>query len=169
MLQLFMRKDDLDNLPSQMLPEGISLITHQAGMEKDWESLIEASFGSRYDFEKMLKNWKGYEPENVFYLVKNGKFLATASGVENEGFANEGWLHMVGSSPDARGMGLGKIVTLAVLHSLKKRGFKSVVLSTDDYRIPAIITYLKLGFKPIYIDDTHEKRWENIMKQINII
>ncbi len=166
MSQLFMRHSNLKSLPEIKLPEGISIITHKEGMEKEWEDLIEASFESHYGFEGMLTNWQGYAPENVFYLVKDKKALSTASAVENGNFPSEGWLHMVGTHPDARGMGLGKIATLAVLHSFAERGYKSAVLSTDDHRIAAIVTYLKLGFEPIYLDDTHEGRWKKIREQL---
>ena len=164
--QLFMRNDNLDNLPEIVFPDNISLITHSSGMEKEWESLIESTFESFYSFEKMLINWKGYAPENVFYLVSDEKIIATASAVENPDFEGYGWLHMVAADTKMKGMGLGKIVTLAVLHSFAKRGFKSVVLSTDDFRLPAIATYLKSGFSPIYLDDTHEERWKKVMEKI---
>ncbi|MDO4618245.1 MAG: GNAT family N-acetyltransferase [Clostridia bacterium] len=168
MTQLFMRIDNLENLPEIVLPEGVTLKTHKEGMEKDWEALIEASFGTHYSFETMLTNWKGYAPDCVFYMVKDGKLISTASAVENADFEGEGWLHMVGTHPESRGLGAGKIATLAVLHSFKDRGYKSVVLSTDDERIPAIATYLKLGFKPIFTDDTHEGRWAKVMQQIKM-
>ncbi len=161
-----MRNSNLSVLPEIKLPDGISLVTHKDGMEKAWEGLIEASFESHSDFDDTLRNWRGYAPENVFYILKGDKVFSTASAVENQYYPSEGWLHMVGTHPDARRLGFGKVVTLAALHSFKKRGYKSVVLSTDDFRIAAIKTYLKLGFEPVCSDDTHEECWNKIREII---
>ena len=74
---------------------------------------------------------------------------------------------MVGTRPLARGCGAGRLVLNACLHSLADRGYESVVLSTDDNRIPAIKLYLSLGFEPIFTHESHEERWKAIMKEIN--
>jgi mycothiol synthase len=59
------------------------------------------------------------------------------------------------------------LVSLAVLHYLRERGFRAADLSTDDRRLPAIRTYLALGFVPVYLTDEerfddHEARWSAI-------
>ncbi len=166
MSQLFMRKENTSDIPPLRLPEGILLSTHLAGMEKSWEELIAASFGASYSFDTMLTKWSGYAPGYVFYLSREGAPVATASAVANPDFPGEGWLHMVGTHPAARGLGLGKLASLAVLRSFAERGIRTAVLSTDDHRIPAIVTYLKLGFRPIILDDTHEGRWAKIFSEI---
>jgi mycothiol synthase len=66
-----------------------------------------------------------------------------------------------------RGRGLGRLVTLAVLHHLRERGFRMADLSTDDFRLAAIKSYLGLGFVPVYLTDPdriddHEARWSAI-------
>lgn len=164
--QLFMRHPDITNLPPLVLPEGYSLHTHQDGikaMDDNWEDLIEKAFGCRFSFDQFIRNGGGYKPEYVLYIRKDGKDIATTTAIENSKFPGEGWFRMVGVSPEARGSGAGRMVTLAALHSLADRGYKSVVLSTDDERIPAICLYLSLGFEPVYSHESHEKRWEKVM------
>src|SRR5690606_36526282 len=64
--------------------------------------------------------------------------------------------------PRNRGKGLGKLVSVAVLNDLYERGFRRCMLRTDDFRLPAIKTYLDLGFVPDMKDDSHPERWAKV-------
>lgn len=75
---------------------------------------------------------------------------------------------MVGIHSSARGLGLSIPIVSAALHSFRDRGFKSVMLSTDDFRIPAIKTYLKLGFHPVLSHESHAGRWDEIMSKLGM-
>lgn len=164
--QLIMRNPDITKLPSFVLPEGMSLHTHREGDETSWEDIIESSFGKRFDFA-LLDRLGGYKPEYVLYVEKDGKNIATATAVENPTYPGEGWFRMVGTHADARGIGAGRLVCLAALHALKFRGYKSVVLSTDDYRLPALKLYLSLGFEPVYSHESHDERWKKVFEALN--
>ncbi len=169
--QLYMRKSDLTDLPELAakiggLPEGITLRTHREGDDELWENLIEKSFGNRYGFEGCMRKFPGYRPEHCFYLTRDGKDIAVAAAVENRDFPGEGWLHFVGVDPEARGLGLAKKVVLAVLVSFYLRGFKTVILSTDDFRLSAIKTYLDLGFTPVMSHESHPARWDEVLKKL---
>ena len=50
--------------------------------------------------------------------------------------------------------------------SLRDRGYKTAVLSTDDERIAALSLYYSLGFRPIYEHESHPARWEAVIKTI---
>ena len=165
--QLFMRNNNITALPPLSLTKGgMSLRTHVEGEEEDWEILIEKAFGTHYSFEECIKNGSDYAPEHVLYLNKDGVDIATATAVEKETFPGEGWFRMIGTIPEARGLGAGRLICLAALHSLAARGYKTAVLSTDDERIPAIKLYLSLGFEPIYTHESHKERWEKVMQAI---
>ena len=73
---------------------------------------------------------------------------------------------MVGVDPDTRGLGLSLPIVAAALISLRERGFASAMLSTDDFRIPAIKTYLRLGFEPVMSHESHPERWAAVMEKI---
>jgi len=77
-------------------------------------------------------------------------------------------LHMVGVAKKHTGKGLGFQVSLAALHQMAKEGSEFAVLQTDDFRLPAIKTYLKLGFKPVIVDENQIERWNAIFKQMGI-
>lgn len=164
--QLFMRASDLSALPPIFLPHGVSLHNHAEGMEESWERLIEKSFGKFHSFEQFILNGGGYKPEYVLYLSKDGKEIATTTAVEIEKVPGEGWFRMVAVDPEARGVGAGKLIALAAMHSLAARGYKSIVLSTDDFRLPAINMYYKLGFRPIMTHESHPKRWEEVLAKL---
>lgn len=167
--QLFMRHPDLKTTDPVILPEGIRLITHTDKLEREWEILTEKAFGMHFSFEKTIKNAEtscGYSPKHTLYLTDGNKILATATATEKESFPGEGWFRMIAASPEESGKGYGRLICLAALNSLEARGYKSAVLSTDDYRIPAIRTYLSLGFRPIFTHESHSARWQNIYKSI---
>lgn len=164
--QLFMRHPNLVQLPPFSLPHGFTLHNHIEGTEKNWETLIERAFGNHYSFDDFIRNGGGYKPEYVLYLSKDGKDIATATAVEKDIFPNEGWFRMVGVDPAARGLGAGRLIALAALHSLAARGYKTAVLSTDDDRIPALNLYYSLGFRPIFTHESHEKRWAAVLPRL---
>ncbi len=164
--QLFMRNPDISGLPPFALAQGMALHTHCDRYENSWNKLIERTFGQGYDFNSFIVEKGGFRPEYVLYLSHKDKIIATATAVENSLFPGEGWLRMVGVDPEARGMGAGRLITLAAMHSLAAREYSSIVLSTDDERIPAINLYYSLGFRPIFKDAGHKERWEKIMPQI---
>lgn len=169
--QLHMRKTDMDNIPNMPIPNGLSIHTHHPGQEKNWEALVKKAFGMEFSFNRLFTDATdyvgGYDPSHTFYVEKDGKDIATATGMEKDTFKGEGWFRMVGTDPDERGHGAGKLVCIAVLESLAKRGYKSVALSTDDERLPAISMYLSLGFKPLYLHPKDKERWDAVLSKIN--
>ena len=164
--QLFMRNPDLSALPRLSLPEDLLLHTHREGTEAAWEKLIEDAFGTHFSFDSAIRNAGDYRPEYVLYISRRGRDIATTTAVEKDIFPGEGWLRMVAVSPEARGAGVGKLIVLAALHSLAERGYKTAVLSTDDFRLPAIRLYLSLGFQPLCNHESHKARWQKVFSEI---
>ena len=41
--------------------------------------------------------------------------------------------------------------------------YEKIILQTDDWRVPAIAVYFKLGFKPVLINKESEIRWNKII------
>lgn len=163
--QLIMRHPDICSLPELILPEGFEVCHHRenCGMEAMWESIIRSAFQRDFSFDFLLKAG-GYKPEYVLYLLRGGIPIATASAVEHHDHPGEGWFRMVGVHADGQGMGAGRMIALAALHALRARGYTSALLSTDDWRIPAISLYLSLGFEPLYTHESHSQRWREVFK-----
>ncbi|MEE1049185.1 MAG: GNAT family N-acetyltransferase [Clostridia bacterium] len=167
--QLFMRYEDLSKIPPLALPQGISLHNHSEITDEEWEKLVEAPFdGRHFDFTEAIVNAGGYAPQHVLYLKKDGKLIATTTAATHPDFPGEGWFRMVAVSPDAQGIGAGRLICIAALNSLAAQGFKTAVLSTNDDLIPALSLYYSLGFKPIYTHESHPARWEAVLPQLRI-
>ncbi len=75
-----------------------------------------------------------------------------------------GWAQLMTGAH--RGRRLGRCVSLAALRHMRQRGCQRAVLDTDDDRLPAIRTYLALGFVPHMVEDDHPARWQRVMSHL---
>jgi mycothiol synthase len=64
----------------------------------------------------------------------------------HEGDPSYGEVYVIGVSPVAQGMGLGKVLTLKGLHYLRSRGLREVILYVESDNEPAKAVYEGLGF-----------------------
>ncbi len=94
--------------------------------------------------------------------------VATASArLMPEAFPGSGYIHWVATDPAHGGKRLGWLVSLAVLHGFAALGCTDAVLETDDHRLPALKTYLALGFEPWIRDESHPARWDAIRARLS--
>jgi len=68
--------------------------------------------------------------------------------------------------PAHRGRRLGFWACLAALHRFAEEGREAALLLTDDFRLPAIRTYLRLGFRPVYTYESHMERWGKVFSEL---
>ena len=155
---------DLGNLPKLNLPQDITIREFKEGEEKIWLNIIDTAFKTPYNFDEYMKKDSSYKPERILFACVDGIPVATASAWYREEYGKDtGYLHMVGALPEYKGRKLGYLVSLAAMIKLKDEGFKRIVLQTDDFRLPAIKTYLDLGFEvDLTSDDTIPERWVKI-------
>ena len=162
--QLVMKRIELFSLPPVEVLPGYKLRVFKTGDEAIWESIIYESFGNRKDFKKDIESNVYFLPERVFFICRDDVPVATATAWYRSKWGEEtGYLHMVGNLQAHRGKNLGLQVSLAALHKMADEGRKSVILQTDDFRLAAIKTYLKLGFKPMLVDENQVERWRTIL------
>lgn len=168
--QLVMARMHLQDLPEVQLEPGYTLRHFAIGDEAGWNILISKTFKSLYDFDGTLLADPFYHPERVFFVEHSDEIVATACAWRSDKWGkNTGVLHMVGASPEHRGHHLGFQVSLAALHRLVREGIHHAVLQTDDDRVPAIATYLKLGFAPYLIDPNQAERWNIIYRCLGML
>ncbi|MBE6608715.1 MAG: GNAT family N-acetyltransferase [Ruminococcaceae bacterium] len=106
-----------------------------------------------------------YNEDKCFFILENEKAVATITVVCDYD-KKVGLIHMVACREDARGKGYGTLLTKIAEYTLKKEGMESAYLTTDDWRIPAIKSYLRIGFYPDLSNDDFINRWDLIYKQI---
>ena len=161
--QLAMERSLLEDLPEIRLPEGFSIRSFQNGWDKEWEAIIGAAFQTTISFHDTIALCKQYKPANVLFICDGETPVGTATAWCRDDLPEgTGYLHMVGVLPGYGGKGLGLAISLAVLHNLKQSGYTKVFLHTDDFRLPAIKQYLRLGFKPVYNSEGAAERWQAV-------
>jgi mycothiol synthase len=175
--QLRMWRPHLEDLPELVVPAGYHLRTFRPGDERAWGEIMatEGGIGREWTVEKVREQIierPQFEATGLFFATcdaQGGRPVASACAWRREEPDERavGTVHMVCALPSHRGRGLGRLVTLAVLHNLRARRFRSADLSTDDFRLAAIKTYLGLGFVPVYLTDAerlddHEARWSAV-------
>lgn len=169
--QLEMVRESLDGLPDIELPDGYSMRTYLPGDGTAWERIIGESFNRNMEpgsFDSMMRTDSAFLPERIFFAVYESAQIATASAWSMPGYGDEcGYLHYVGCADAHRGKGVGKAVSYAALHRIKKEGRAKAVLRTDDSRIPAIRMYIKLNFRPLLVHENQRERWRKICKEID--
>ncbi|BBH22342.1 hypothetical protein Back11_36870 [Paenibacillus baekrokdamisoli] len=165
--QLVMKNDNLFELPELICPPGFHIRSFQSGDEQHWEQLVSVSFGRERDFQTAIGSHPYFHPERVIFIFFGDTPVATATAWFQDKLEEEaGYLHMVGAHPDYAGWGLGYAVSLAALLQMRKEGKLKAVLQTDDFRIPAIKTYLKLAFQPVDEHESHKERWSSILSKL---
>lgn len=159
---------ELENLPEVELPEGYNIRHYQPGDKTAWDNIIRDSFqNNNWDFNKGMRKDYAFRPERVIFVCYGDEPVATASAwYKPEWGKDTGYIHMVGTISSHTGKGLGYQATLAALYRMVDEGRKSVVLTTDDFRIPALKTYIKLGFKPLLIHENQRERWKDVFRTI---
>lgn len=74
----------------------------------------------------------------------------------------------VAVSPECRGRKIGAKLLVHISSEMKKRGIYQAYLRTDSFRIPAIKTYLKVGFYPYIRNEDEYIRWQRIMERLGV-
>jgi mycothiol synthase len=157
--------------PIIWLPPGYLLRTYQPGDEVRFRRVMELSGWPGWDQEKLKPLLARILPEGWLMAVDvaSGEIVATAmavhSSTERHPFGGE--LSWVASDPVHRGKGLGRAVCAAVTARLLAAGYRNIHLYTDDFRHPALLTYLRLGYVPFLFQPEMADRWQAICTTLN--
>ncbi|HEV2123779.1 MAG TPA: GNAT family N-acetyltransferase [Chloroflexota bacterium] len=142
--QLRMLLPHLDDLPALDVPTGYHLRTFQPGDERAWGEIMESTggLGTEWTIERVRERMihrEQFDPAGMFFATSDAEAgRPVASATAWRASADErvlGNVHMVCALDSHRGRGLGRLVTLAVLHRLRDQGFQRADLSTDDWRL----------------------------------
>ena len=152
-------------------PTGYGLRTFRPGDEDAWLALLQSGeFGAwtRTRLKVMLTSEHvPVPPEGIFFATLDDRPVGTASTYlhpKDQGVDPElGWVVV---DPRHRARGLGLLVCRAVLEFVGRLGYDHAYLLTDDFRLPAIRTYLRLGFESVMADPGHPARWAAIRRQL---
>lgn len=88
--------------------------------------------------------------------------MALAQHAPHPAHPEGGQLGWVAVHPDHRGRGLAGIVCGHATRRLFEVGYREPFLLTDDFRLPAIATYLRLGWVPVEDGAGTKARWDAV-------
>ena len=153
------------------LPPGYLLATLAERDAGEWAALLNANgeLGA-WDLaraERCLNDPRPVVPEGTCLVLHRDRAVATACTVLPTPAERRHELGWVAVHPDHRGRRLGLEVCRAALWYARRRGWPASILNTDDWRLPAINTYLKLGFVPELTHGSHPARWQEIHRTLS--
>jgi mycothiol synthase len=162
-----------DRLPAVLLPVGYTLRSIGVDEGALWEGVMDQSFGgyAAGDFLRIIVDNYDYDPSRVFVLFDaQGQPCATACSWRQHyrWGPGVGYVLFVGVARSHQGQGLGGAITLHVLHDFAAHGLKLAILETNEPNLPALKTYLKLGFRPRLLAAWHEARWDEIFRTLKM-
>lgn len=134
-----------------------------------WLDIVQDISGGVKDYEYYklaMFSYPTYDANYCFFVQYKGVPVATITLILDYEKLH-GYVHMVACKKEYRGLNIGNLLARIAEYNLKKAGMKTAHLTTDDWRLPAIKTYLNVGFKPDVSDDEYKMRWEKVMFQIN--
>lgn len=169
--QLRMEKTDLDNVPEIPVPDGYRLRTYEPGDESGLARVYAAcdlGCTEPQAVRQRLVEREFFRPERLFVVERADEIVGTALAWEEPGDPPAGYLHMVAVVPAERGQGLGTLLTVAAIGQNRREGFRVQRLDTDDFRLPAIRLYLRLGYRPVLTHATHAARWEAVGEALRL-
>lgn len=161
--QLRMRYSLSDPPQVGALAPGYALRKFRPGDEEGWVELLNAN--------QELGEWSGERIAGVLkgglvaqFFAMAGPQLVACAGVhdiqlDGTSYWEIGW---VAAHPQHRGKGLGQQVTAAAIAAALRLPPRPIILRTDDFRLPALKVYLKLGFTPLYDHPSYPERWRLI-------
>jgi mycothiol synthase len=152
------------------VPAGYVLQVYQPGDEFEFFTLMERT-GFKGWTTEIFQDWLQKILPDGFYFIRHqatGKMAATAMGCHNPTPLHPfgASLSCVGADPDYQGLGLGHVVSLAVTRRLVAAGYKAIYLETQDWRLPAVKTYLKIGWVPFLYQPDMPERWQAVCAQL---
>jgi len=170
-LQMLLPAERARAIPVWTPPAGYVVRAYQPGDEVGWSKLlVERGFDEWGDIPRLLE--MGLKPierlEGSRLVVhESGEIVAATMASQRTAEPLVGALDFVVGSPEHAGKGLGYGVCAAVVAYLVERGYPLIVLGTDDWRLAAIVTYLKLGFEPdLEHDADMPERWAKILAEL---
>jgi len=146
----------LDDLEPLVPPDGFRLRTVRPGESAARSAAHRAAWSdlgpSRVtagSYAEVMDTWPYRFELDWVAEAEDGELVASALGWLDER-AKVGLLEPVGSAPRVRRRGLGRAVSLAVLHALRDAGATAAVVcprGDDAYPVPGLL-YRGLGFRP---------------------
>jgi len=169
-LQMVWPISRLTEPPIWIVPEGYALRTYRPGDEAGFFQLMDRAGFKGWDMEPFQPWLQKILPDGLFLVVhrESGDLVVTAMATHSPSPLHPfgGALGWVAGDPAHRGKGLGYVVCAAVTRRFLEAGYRRIYLQTDDWRLPALKTYLKLGWVPFLFQADMPGRWRTVCETL---
>lgn len=160
----------LTSPPKVHVPTGYTLRAYQPGDEAGFYRVMELA-GFKDWNEDVLRPWFAMAlQDGWFFIVEQpgNEIVATAMAHHRPHALHPfgGSLGWLAGHPGHAGNGLGMAVSAAVVRRLLQAGYKNIYLNTEDWRLPALSIYLKLGWVPFLYMSDMEERWRAVCENL---
>ena len=160
----------LDESPAQsVLHTDYKIRNFRSGEERAWAELLN-SCGELGSWTKDRVRDELLERLCVngqFFASKGDQLVAGAGLYDGEREGKPCWeIGWVVTHPQHQGLGLGRQVTEAAVRAALALPTRPIFLMTDDFRIPALRLYLKLGFAPDLLHSSYRARWNKLGRRL---
>jgi len=147
------------------LPPGYELRQVNLEDKHSYSQTFLTAFDDASPFGDLMKHAL---PEGFFVVehLPTGTVVAasTAAVYQKSQYPDGHSLQWVVAHSDHRGTGAGRATVAAATRVLADQAPIYSYLSTDDFRIPAISIYLKLGWKPLLYQEGQIIRWATVFE-----
>lgn len=153
------------------------VIEHYRGTEEerqDWVLICKEGLlppdATVQAFTDTIVEREGLDPEkHLYFVIYKGKRVGTFAAFRQPD--GTGYLHMVALLPECRGLGIGTAMAHYAAGCFEDLKCDISYLSTDDFRLSAVVTYVRAGFVPyIRIEERDEliQRWNSVLNTLGI-
>ena len=169
-LELVFPKSKINNYIEYQLDEDYTIVNYN---KKYNNELCLLYTKSGFDFNSVTKlNEALYLcVPNGFKLVlhnKSNKIVAAfmARHLSDKNYFFGGRLDWLVVHESHRGNKLGYIVTVLCVNRLIEIGYKKIYVTTDEFRLAAVKTFLNVGFVPNYYSSQIKIKWEKVFNKL---
>ncbi len=171
-LQMIWPAARLDDPPVWPPPDGYALRPARPGDETAYADVLKEAGLVSWDASQAAAQMEAALPDGLVFAVceSDGAVVATAIAQPKptELHPSGGELGWVAVATAHRGKGLGGCVSVAATRRFIEEGFRDIYLRTHDYRLPAIKTYLKMGYVPLLFTEGMDERWRDVCRELDV-
>jgi predicted dehydrogenase/GNAT superfamily N-acetyltransferase len=169
-LQMVWPESRLQSPPTPSLPAGYEMRCYEDEDEAQYIGLLGRAGFKGWNHGGVQDLLRKALPGGFFVVAykRTGRLAATAVALHGprELHPYGGELGWVAADPKHRGKGLGLAVSAAVTARLIRAGYRRIYLLSDDWRLPAIKTYLVLGYEPLLLRKDMAGRWRAVCRKL---
>ncbi len=152
-------------------PEGFRLRPCRPGDDAMYLRLMHSA-GFAWTPESVAACRAAALPGGIWFVTRAADDLPVATAMANRNppapCREGGELGWVAADPEFRGRRLGEVVCARILCFFREAGYRDVYLLTDDFRLPALVTYLRSGWEPVPGCDDDRRRWEAVFNTLGM-